>query len=125
MDLHRNYRMQKCAIHSIIGITVAIEWGIMKINLLKTEMCMGGEKICMEKNYLAVTICFGNEQIWIKQMLKDYLLIENEVYQMMIKKKKRQIKPSENSGSFSLSAVSKIELFFVVYREFHMKQSQR
>lgn len=129
MDLHRNYRMQKCAIHSIIVITVVIEWGIMKINLLKTEMYMGKKKICMEKNYLAVTICFGNDQIWIKQMLKDYLLIENEVYQIMIqKKKKRQIKPSENSGSFTvyqLSAKYHNELFFVVYREFHMKRSQR
>lgn len=105
MDLHRNYRMQKCAIHSIIGITVVIEWGIMKINLLKTEMYMGKKKICMEKNYLAVTICFGNEQIWIKQALKDYLLIENEVYQMMIKKKE-QIKTSENSGSFTVYQLS-------------------
>lgn len=45
MDLGRNYRMQKCAIHSIIGITVVIEWGILKINLFKTEVCMGGESL--------------------------------------------------------------------------------
>lgn len=44
------------------------------------------------------------------------------------KKKKRQIKPSENSGSFTvyqLSAKYHNELFFVVYREFDMKRSQR
>jgi len=62
MNLHRNYRMQKCAIHSIIGIKVVNEYGILKINLFKTELYMGGQ-VRMEKNYLAVTICFRNEQI--------------------------------------------------------------
>lgn len=48
----------------------------------------------MEKNYPAVTISFGNQQLWIKKKtLKDYVLIENDVYQMMIEKK---VKANQN-----------------------------
>lgn len=31
--------------HSIIGVTVAIEWDILKINLFKTEMCIGEKNL--------------------------------------------------------------------------------
>lgn len=59
----------------------------------------------MEKNYPALTISFENQQTLIKQILKDCVLIENEVYQMMIEKKEKETRMSKNS----------VEISFTVY----------
>lgn len=58
----------------------------------------------MENNYPALTISFENQQTLIKQILKDYVLTENEVYQMMIEKKEKQTRMSKNSVEISFTA---------------------
>lgn len=97
MDPHNSYRTQQCSIDNITDIRVVMEQGILQRNIFKNAACIGGEKKnYVEKNYLVVTTYFENQHIWLKQTLKDDVLMENEVYQMMIEKKHTRM--SKNSG---------------------------
>lgn len=45
MDLHNSYRMQQCAIDNIADTTVVMPQGILKINIFKTAVYIGGKKL--------------------------------------------------------------------------------
>lgn len=105
MDLHNSYRMQQCAIDNISDITVVMEQGILKINIFKTAMYMGGKKNLWKRTTQQWPFLLKIGR-WESSKHWKTVLIENEVYQMTIEEKKKQTRMSKNS----------VEISFTVYQ---------